>query len=302
MRDFMGIEGTVWGGIQWNIDTEQRWNDPLCIERYGYKVYSQNDEDGIIQEIFKRIGTSTKKFVEFGVGNGLECNSHYLLHRGWSGLWIEGNKGYCKEIQIKFRNLISKNRLIVKNAFITKDNINELISQNIDDIDLLSIDVDGNDYYIWKAISCVSPRAVICEYNGKFPPDYAWTQAYHSSHVWDKTDWMGASLKMLEQLGKEKGYVLVGTNANGVNAFFVRADLVGDKFIKPNSAETLFTPYRRWLRFESGHASRYCLTELETEKGPEQFYSSALEKRWIKRRDKKRKFKKDIKTAFGIRW
>lgn len=85
-------EQTIWGGMKWNDLTEKRLNDTRCLERYGYKVYSQNDEDGIIQEIFRRIGVSNKIFVEFGVQDGLESNAHYLLFQEWKGLWIEGSE------------------------------------------------------------------------------------------------------------------------------------------------------------------------------------------------------------------
>jgi hypothetical protein len=102
--------------------------NPLFLERYGYKVYSQNDEDGIIAEIFNRIGTSSKTFVEFGVQDGLECNSHFLLHKGWSGLWIEGSEKYCKMIKTNFSEPIASGQLHLVNAFIDRTNINHLIS------------------------------------------------------------------------------------------------------------------------------------------------------------------------------
>ena len=142
------FEGTVTGGFCWEELTRRRWEDPKCLERYGYKVYSQNDEDGIIQEIFKRIGTTDKRFIEFGVQDGLESNTHYLLHKGWSGLWIEGSSEYVRELQGRFRPVIKSGQLKAKNAFITRDNINELFTSEgfTGEIDLLSIDIDGNEY------------------------------------------------------------------------------------------------------------------------------------------------------------
>ncbi|MCM1541811.1 MAG: hypothetical protein NC121_11170 [Blautia sp.] len=111
-----------------------RMEDPVFLERYGYKVYSQNDEDGIIEEIFNRIGEKYRTFVEFGVQNGLECNSHFLLHKGWKGIWIEGGKRYCKEIRDLFNGLIENKRLLVKNAFINKDNIDRLILDGLNEL------------------------------------------------------------------------------------------------------------------------------------------------------------------------
>ncbi len=271
----MGIEGTITGGLCWNRLTKERMREPLAIENFGYKVYSQNDEDGIINEIFRRIGTQTKEFIEFGVDNGLESNTHLLLHRQWHGSWIEAAPASCRQIACRFRPVIKDGRLKVKNAFITRENIEDLIrrSRNSEDKskdpDFLSIDLDGNDWYVWKAITSIRPRLVCIEYNGKFPPDLSWKQAYDRRHVWDYSDWQGASLKALELLGREKGYVLVGTNLNGVNAFFVREDLYStDKFLARDTAEELYNPYRSRLKFASpGHPSRYCLAGQQENKG-----------------------------------
>lgn len=268
----MRFEGNICGGICWEELTRTRWQNPKSLERYGYKVYSQNDEDGIIQEIFRRIGTTNKRFIEFGVQNGLESNCHYLLFKGWSGLWIEGSPDYVKDMCYRFRPVIKSGQLKVKNAFITRDNINELFTSEgfTGEIDLLSIDIDGNDYYVWQAINVVNPRVVIVESNCKFPPDTVWKMAYDSDYVWDGSDWQGASLKAFELLGREKGYQLVGTNLRGVNAFFVRQDLAGDKFITPATAENLYNPFRRNLLW--GGRGRYCLAVQEEEIGIRNYY------------------------------
>ncbi len=121
--------------------------------------------------------------------NGLECNSHYLLHCGWRGLWLEGNRESCDQIGNKFRPVIKTGRLNVVNAFITRDNIDKLITENRNTQDSDSV------------------------------PDLSWKQAYNAKHTWDKTDWQGASLKAFELLGRKKGYVLVGTNLTGANVF-----------------------------------------------------------------------------------
>jgi len=236
---------------------KRRMENPLYLEQYGYKVYSQNDEDGIITEIFNRIGTKNKVFVEFGVQNGLECNSHYLLHKGWSGLWIEGSNDCCKMINKLFSVPIKNERLKVINAFIDKDNINTIISGFIDStIDLLSIDIDGNDYWVWETISCIQPRVVVIEFNAKFPPDYEWVMKYNKDHIWEKDDNHGASLKSFELLGKKLGYQLVGTNFTGINAFFVRQEIAQNLFAIPATAENLYNPTRWDVRYISGHISK----------------------------------------------
>ncbi len=264
-----GFCRTVWGGIRWERLTKQRMENELCLESYGYKTYSQNDEDGIIEEIFHRIGCRTRIFTEFGVEDGLESNCHLLLHKGWSGLWIEGNQKSYRDILYKFHPVIRQDRLKVIQAFITKENINDLIrSAGISgEIDLLSIDVDGNDYYIWEAVSVINPMVVVIEYNGKFPPDTDWKMAYNSNHIWAGTDWHGAGLKALERLGEKKNYQLVGTSLNGVNAFFVRKELAKGKFYEPATAEALYNPLRLQLFHKNGHPSDVCLYGQSSNRG-----------------------------------
>ena len=298
-----GLFGRITGGLCWDRLTKKRMKDPLALENYGYKVYSQNDEDGIIREIFKRIGTETKEFIEFGVQNGLECNTHFLLHHGWHGLWLAGNADSCRQIGNKFRPVIKDGRLKEVNAFITRENIEELIAGNRNAHDkssmpdLLSIDIDGNDWYVWKAISSIKPRLVCIEYNGKFPPDLYWKQAYNAKHRWDGTDWQGASLKAMEELGREKGYVLTGTNLTGVNAFFVRKDLVSKKlFTCGDTAEELYNPYRSHLKFEApGHAARYCLVGQEDNKGILNYFDNTREYRAARKKEKLDMIRKIIK-------
>lgn len=124
------------------------------------------------------------------------------------------------------------------------------------EIDLLSIDIDGNDWWVWDAIKCVSPRVVIIEYNAKFPPDFEWVMEYNEKHIWHGDDEQGASLKALELLGEKLGFQLVGTNVMGANAFFVRADLAKDLFVKPATAEKLYNPTRWMMQYKSGHIPR----------------------------------------------
>jgi len=214
------------------------------LDRFGYKVYSQNDEDGIINEIFKRIGITNKIFVEFGVQDGLESNCHFLLFNGWRGLWLDGSEENIRKLKEYFPEPISTKQLTAINAFITVENINNLIEGVFSgEIDLLSIDIDGNDYWIWQAIKCIQPRVVVIEYNAKFPPPCEWVMEYEPNHIWDGSDKYGASLKSLELLGDKLGYRLVGTSICGVNAFFVKKELAKDLFPEPSTSENL---YHRW--------------------------------------------------------
>ncbi|HTD39402.1 MAG TPA: hypothetical protein VK671_02190 [Mucilaginibacter sp.] len=229
------------------------------LNKNEYQVFSQNGEDGIIQEIFNRIGYTNKYFIEFGVENGLECNSTNLLYKEWNGLWIEGSIKYCKQISERFKDMIDGGRLKIYNDFITAENI-ELIFDKANtpiEPDLLSIDIDYNDYYVWKAITKYKPRVVIIEYNSVFRPDTHFVVKYNPQRMWDKTSYFGASLLALEKLGNEKGYCLVGCVFSGSNAFFVREDLVGDLFEAPYSAENHYEPNRDFLLYKAGHPKNH---------------------------------------------
>lgn len=216
---------------------------------YGHKIYSQNDEDGIVREVFTRIGTTNKTFVEFGVEDGKECNTYALLFDGWRGLWIEASGEHVDSIQEGLAPVIRAGQLMVAKSLITRDNINATISAHIKDaeIDLLSIDIDGNDYHVFDAINCINPRVVVMEYNAKFAPPICFCMDYDERHVWEYDDCFGASLKFLETHLAEKDYCLVGCNLAGVNAFFVRQDLVSDRFMEPFTAEQHYEPARRFL-------------------------------------------------------
>jgi hypothetical protein len=201
------------------------------LQANEFRVFSQWGEDGIIQHLVRQIGLKRDVFIEFGVENYVESNTRFLLSNdNWAGLIIDGS-----EENIQFvRNdpIYWRHNLKAECSFITAENINDLISRNgiRGDIGLLSVDIDGNDYWVWKAIDVVNPVIVVAEYNARFGPTEAVTTPYdpkfvrstaHHSYIY-----YGASLAALTALGKEKGYVLVGCNSAGNNAFFVRADRV----------------------------------------------------------------------------
>ncbi|MCS6813234.1 MAG: FkbM family methyltransferase [Cyanobacteria bacterium] len=237
-----------------------RYQDPKCLIPFGAKVYSQSDEDGIIREIFRRIGTTNKLFVEFGVGNGLENNTLALLFDGWKGLWIDAAPRSIATIRQQFANLLDAGILKVVQSLITVDNINTLIADNIahPEVDLLSVDIDGNDFHVLNAITCISPRVIVVEYNAKFSPPLLFCMEYDATHTWQRDDCFGASLKFLEVHLAKKGYRLVGCNLSGVNAFFVRQDLVADKFLEPFTAEQHYEPPRYYLSgYFAGHPPAY---------------------------------------------
>ncbi|HEY2620718.1 MAG TPA: hypothetical protein VGI78_25505 [Acetobacteraceae bacterium] len=239
-----------------------RSNDEHRLLRSGRKVYSQNEEDGIIAEIFRRIGTVSRRFVEIGAADGLENNTVWLLLQGWSGVWIEGQTALAATISNKFGSLVASGRLTVLNEFATRESAKRLEQEGLfSGIDLLSLDIDGNDYHIIAALPRLDARLVVVEYNAKFPPPHKFIMEYNSdkNFSWDGTDYHGASLAAWDELLREKGYVLVGCNITGVNAFFVRSDLVSGNFCEPLTPENHYEPARYWLTsgFVSGHPANY---------------------------------------------
>jgi hypothetical protein len=220
----------------------ERHQQPKRLTRFGFKAYSQNDEDGIIQEIFNRIGVKHRSFIEFGCGHGLENNTTYLLLQGWSGLWMDGDKRNMQFVSEMFKPFLDKCLLRIKEVTVTLDNINGLLKDDVPEPDLLSIDVDMNDYWIWSAIQSITPRVVVIEYNATIRPPASLVVPYDAERQWTGTNYFGASLNALEQLGYSKGYRLVACNLTGINAFFVREDLVGDVFFAPYTAETHYQP------------------------------------------------------------
>ena len=231
------------------IATGKKYEDPSALNRYEYEIFSQCGEDGIIDEIFHRIGTTNRYFIEFGAGNGLQNSTAALLLKNWVGLWIEADPKNIATIQNKFSALLTKHRLTLLSSFITAENIETLFSdaEVPAELDLLSIDIDGNDYWVWKNITRYNPRVVLCEYNSRYGRDLQWVMRYNPDHRWNGSCYYGASLKSLELLGRSKGYKLVACNLAGVNAFFVRDDCVGAHFSPPFTAEFHYEPQRFFL-------------------------------------------------------
>lgn len=217
----------------------------------GYKVYSQTDEDGIIDAIFQKVASS-RTFIEIGVQSGIECNSLLLLLKGWRGVWIEGSAKHCQTIEKALGQNAFPPRFRVDNRFVTRGNIADLLKDGMkflqsEEIDFLSIDIDGNDLYCLEAAfkSDVRPKVICVEYNAKFPPGVAVTIDYSDSHVWNETDYMGSSLEVLNQLMDRSGYQLVTCNIPGINAFFVRKDLASP--FPALSLEEAYQPFRFYL-------------------------------------------------------
>lgn len=241
----------VLNDISWDIYIEDKLrNDPKYMDSKGlnrseYQIFSQEAEDGIIAEVFRRIGTTNKYFVEFGI-SAWECNTIALLLDHWSGLWMDTDERGIKEAYEMYSEIIKQGKLAVMREHITAENIETIFRKNgvPKEPDLLSIDIDGNDYWVWKALKEYKPRLMVIEYNAILGPSIKRVIKYNPSYANTDTCLFGASLKALELLGEEKGYRLVGCDIKGVNAFFVREDLVKDKFLEPFTSECHYEPPR----------------------------------------------------------
>ena len=225
-----------------SIKKKEFKRDKKNLIPYGFKVYSQSDEDGIINEIF--IGTTNKRFLEFGV-NSTNNNTTFLLLNGWTGVWLEASNSKVIRIKKKYEVLLKKNKLRIYKKKITAENINKVIkSINFKGvIDLLSIDIDGNEVYLLNKLSQIKPRVIIVEYNSKFPPPFKKAIKYLPNFIWKYDDYLGASLQLLVDNLKKK-YALVGCNISGINAFFIKKELLKNKFPKNTSAKFHFQQFR----------------------------------------------------------
>lgn len=234
-----------------------RYGDPRCLTRHGAKMYSQSDEDGILREIFRRIGTVSRRFLEIGVGDGLENNTLALLVEGWTGSWVDASPQNAAQIRARFAPMLKDGRLRFLEHRVTLATVDQVSREagGLEDLDLLSLDIDGNDYHVLARMT-LTARVIVLEYNARFAPPLEWVMAYDENHVWSGSDHFGASLAAFAALLKDKGYGLVGCNLCGTNAFFVRGDLLGEeRFLRPFTAETHYEPARYWLipAFGAGH-------------------------------------------------
>lgn len=214
-------------------------NKPLLrLDEVGFRAFSQFDEDGILLYLFTLLGVAHKTSVEICAGVGYECNSaNLIINHAWDGLLIDGdpeNVRVARAFYTSYPDTFWRPPTIVQ-AWIDAETINDRITENgfSGEIDLLSLDMDGVDFWVWKAITCVNPRVVVLEFNDCIPADVSVAIPYDrgfrvADHAAKRPGYLNASLAAWVRLGREKGYRLVGRNRNTLNAFFVRNDLRPD--------------------------------------------------------------------------
>ena len=231
---------------------------------FEFKVYSQSGEDGIIQHLISNVRVPNNCFIEFGVENYLESNTRFLaLNNYWSGLIIDGDQ---KNIEfIKKDPIYWRCNIKADSSFITKDNINDIFKRNgiVGDIGLLSVDIDGNDFWVWKAINSINPAIIVAEYNSFFGSERRVTVPYDPNFVRSNAHfskiYYGASIAALVGLANERGYKLVASNKSGNNIFFVKTELMGN--LKELSIKEAYRP----INFRESHDENGGLTFLTFE-------------------------------------
>lgn len=203
-----------------------------AIRDAEFRVFSQFGEDGIIQFLVQNVPMTDDSFVEIGVEDYRESNTRFLLqNNGWRGLIIDAGRAHLRFTQR--RRFRWRYDLTAVQGFVDRENVNALLTKTgfKGDIGLLSIDIDGNDYWLWNALEAVTPRIVVIEYNSLFGPTRAVTVPYDPRFDRTVAHWstlyFGASLPAICRLAEERGYRFLGSNSAGNNAFFVRDDVAG---------------------------------------------------------------------------
>ena len=257
---------------KYNSIAETRGHRPE-INEFEVRIYSQNGEDGILLYIFSRIGATNRCFIEFGIGDGRECNTANLsLNFEWRGLLMDSDAKQVARAKHYYRNKLGArfSDIEIIQCLVTVENINEVLSDNVAERepDLLSIDIDGNEYWIWKSIHVIKTRVVVIEYNASMGHEKSLTVKYEPNFDRFKKHpsgfYHGASLSALTKLAHTKGYILAGCDSAGVNAFFVRRDAARQK-ISEVPVERAYFPHSGRLEILSTLQQFEYIKHLELE-------------------------------------
>ena len=216
----------------------------------GFRKYSQFEEDGILLYLFSLIKPVNRTCLEICAGAGDECNTaNLILNHGWWGYLYDGDPNNVKRGK-KFFGKNSNTFLHppeFRQEWITAENVNDLLSDAglSGPIDLMSLDIDGMDYWVWKALEVIEPQVIVCETHNPIPADRALTVPYDPKFTFESENHRGASLAAMTKLGNEKGYRLVGTHRYGFNAFFVKRGVGEEYFPEVDVASCLNDPFTK---------------------------------------------------------
>ena len=225
------------------------------LNRYGRKCFSQADEDGITLEIINRLNIDKGFYIEYGVGDGLENNTLVLATLGWKGFWVGGE-------DLAFEVTANKEKFSYLKCWIDLKNIvditnSHLIQLSTKEVDLISIDLDGNDFYFVEELlkSGINPKVFIIEYNAKFPPPIKFKIDYDEKHRWSDDDYFGASLQSFDDLMRSHQYSLVCCNyLTGSNAFYIKNNYLEFFSDVPKNIKDIYMPPKYYLLDRFGHA------------------------------------------------
>jgi hypothetical protein len=230
------------------------------INDVEFRVYSENGEDGILLYIFSLIGTTNKKAVEICCGDGIQnCTANLIINHGWQGHLFEGNPERVKTAKQFYFDTVNTKQWppVIANEWIAPETINDTLKKHncAGEVDLLSLDMDGVDYWVWDAITEISPRVFVCEFNNLWPADKALTVPNDKNFKADYNnkygaDFSGATLGAFVKLAKNKGYRLVGVQRLGYNAFFIKNGIGEEYFPEVDPATQLNHPYAVYARTE----------------------------------------------------
>jgi len=231
-------------------DNVKRKSEIANLAEVEFRIFSQFGDDGIIQFIVNKLKISNKFFVEFGVENFREANTRFLLQNdNWGGLVMDCSEDHVNEIQNQW--YFWRHSLEARSEFVTRENINNILRQAgvSEDIGLMHIDIDGNDYWVWEAITEIHPVIVIMEYNSLYGAERRITTPYEEDFDRYRYHYsglfFGASLAALIEQGSRKGYAFVGCNSAGNNAYFIRVDQIADLPVKSLSEGYVESSFRQ---------------------------------------------------------
>ncbi|SAI34510.1 Uncharacterised protein [Bordetella ansorpii] len=236
----------------------------LDLSGLGPSLYAQGTEEAILARLMARIAPTTRHCVDIGASDGLRNSNTALLLReqGWQGLLVEASAYRYDKLRANYG---AAGNVQLRREQVQPDTVDALLREAgvPEDFDLLSLDIDGNDYWVWQGLTAFQPRIVAIEYNPYYAPPERWVMCFNPEHAWDGSTYYGASLESLYHLGQRKGYELVCCDDMGNNAFFVRRDLYPLLGIADNSPSVLFRPAMYKLRyvghntFVTGHPYRH---------------------------------------------
>jgi hypothetical protein len=229
---------------------EPDWQPPIDFDALAKSIYAQGAEEAMLARIFERIEPTTRWLVDIGASDGLRNSNTALLLReqGFHGVLVEGSDYRFGRLREHWGHAPHV-RLV--HARVQPANVESILAAAAvpAEIDLLSIDIDGNDYWVWQAIERVRPKVVVIEYNPYYEPPRRWVMTHDPDHAWDGSTYYGASLQSLYALGKRKGYELIACDRQGNNAFFVAAPYYPRFGLHDNAPQLLYRPAMYKVRF-----------------------------------------------------